>query len=183
MGIKNFTLMDQKLVSLIAVISIVTKPIITSFSSLVTTSLHVPAGVIGGFYYMFWLIFTFKLINKPFSIILLCVLQAVLAVLLNKIFILKALTYLPPGIAAEIILISGNKYKNSILVDILAAALANVSGAVFSFLLFFGKNAGALYITLIISALSGGMGGVLANILGQTIQNGIYKNVLEKKSS
>lgn len=87
---------------------------------------------------------------------------------------MKAFTYIPPGIVAEIVISAGNKkVNNDIIADIVAAAFANVSGAISSFLLFFGKNAEGLYITIMISAISGGIGGAIANMVIRALESKI----------
>lgn len=179
--LRSFTLREQILIALIASISIITKPVISYFSNSMTSVFGLPGGIVGGFYYMFWLIFTYKIIRKPFSIILLCVMQAVLAVLINNIFILKAFTYIPPGIAAEIVVFLFNrKQNNEFFVDLTAAALANLSGAISTYLLFFSKNAEGLLATIVISAISGGVGGAIANMLFHALESKMlsFKNFL-----
>ncbi|WP_069650906.1 ECF transporter S component [Caloranaerobacter ferrireducens] len=167
---RGFTLKELLIISLLATISIVSKPAVFYVSSVITATFHVPAGIIGGVYYMMWLTLVYRIIKKPFSVILFCLIQAFLAVTLNGMFILKALTFIPPGIGVEIVLRTV-KFKNDCIVNILAGAVANLLGASLSYILFFGKQKEIFIVVAVMSAVSGGLSGILTTFIYEKILN------------
>ncbi|RKD29567.1 ECF transporter S component [Thermohalobacter berrensis] len=161
---KKFTLKELILITLLAVISIVSKPFVFYFSSLFTSTFNLPAGIIGGVYYMMWLTLIYRIINKPFSVILFCVLQGFLAVLINGIFLIKAITFVFPGVGAEIVLYTF-KNRNDCLVNVMAGAVANFTGSVLSYVMFIGKQFEPLVIVIFTSLISGGLSGLLTTFI------------------
>ena len=78
-----FTLKELLIISLLATISVISKPVVFYVTSVITSTLYVPAGMIAGVYYMMWLTLVYRIIKKPFCVILFCIIQAFLAVTLN----------------------------------------------------------------------------------------------------
>jgi hypothetical protein len=165
MKLKSFALRDLILIALLASLSIATKPFVSWLSNSITASAHLPGGLIGGVFYMMWLSLVYRVIGKKFSVLFFCILQAFLAVTVTGVFPLRAVTYIPPGIIAELVFYFMQNSKHHTLVNILAGALANASGAISTYYLFIGKETSPLPILILISLISGGASGILASFV------------------
>jgi uncharacterized membrane protein HdeD (DUF308 family) len=94
-----------------------------------------------------------------------CILQALLAVTVIGTFPLRAITYIPPGIIAELVFYFMQKSNSQTLVNVVAGALANASGALCTYYLFMGKETSPLPILIGISLISGGASGIVTSII------------------
>lgn len=160
---KKFTLRDFILISLIAVISIITKPYIKSLSFSFTSMYNLPGGIIGGVFYMMWLSLIYRLVPKTGTVLLFSILQIFLAMSIMGMPPGYAMTFIPTGLAAELVF---KFFKGSeIWGNILAGAVANAVGSASMYLLFFGSQKEPLMIGIAIALISGGASGILTQIL------------------
>jgi ABC-type thiamin/hydroxymethylpyrimidine transport system permease subunit len=162
---KIFTLRELILIALLASLSIATKPFVSWLSNSITASANLPGGLIGGVFYMMWLSLVYRVVEKRFSVLFFCILQALLAVTVTGVFPLRAVTYIPPGIMAELVFYFMQKSNYQTLVNMIAGALANASGAITTYFLFIGRETSPLPILIIISLISGGVSGILTTII------------------
>lgn len=165
MKLKSFTLRDLILIALLASLSMATKPFVSWLANSITASVHLPGGLVGGVFYMMWLSLVYRLVGKRFSVLFFCILQAFLAVTITGIFPLRAVTYIPPGIVAELVFYFMQKSNQQTIVNMVAGALANASGAIVTYFLFIGRETSPLPFLIIISLISGGASGILTSFI------------------
>jgi len=165
MKVKSFSLRDLILIALLASLSIATKPFVSWLSNSITASVHLPGGLVGGVFYMMWLSLVYRVVGKRFSVLFFCILQAFLAVTVIGTFPLRAITYIPPGIIAELVFYFMQKSNSQTLVNVVAGALANASGSLSTYYLFMGKDTSPLPILIGISLISGGASGILTTFI------------------
>lgn len=180
---KNSNLRDMTLISMLAALSIVTKPFVRTFSFSITSMYGLPGGIIGGIFYMMWLSLIFRVTNKKYSVILFAILQGVLAMTMNGIGLYKALLFIPSGIVAQIIL---SNVKNSELVgNVLAGAFANLVGSIAMYFLLFSNQKSPLLYGLIISFFSGGASGFVTQFICNRLKSfGLIKaNVISSSGT
>lgn len=166
----KFTVSEMILISLIAAISIVTKPYLKALAAPLPI-----AGVVMGAFYMMWVVFIALLINKRFSATLFSILQAVLALALGvagKWGLWVFVGYTIPGLAVDFIFMSRT---SKLVKSILSGAVANFIGSLISMLIF-TPNIGNKILLLAPSIFSGAIGGFLALSLHKFIDRiGYYK--------
>lgn len=160
---KKFTLRDFILISMIAVISIITKPYIKSLSFSFTSLYNLPGGIIGGVFYMMWLSLIYRLVPKTGTVTLFSILQIFLAISLMGMPPAYAITFIPTGIAADLIF----RYFRGAEIwgNIIAGAVANAVGSASMYLLFFGTQKEPLMVGIVIALISGGASGIFAHLL------------------
>jgi len=166
----KFTVSEMILISLIAAISIVTKPYLKALAAPLPI-----AGVVMGAFYMMWVVFIALLINKRFSATLFSILQAVLALALGvagKWGLWVFVGYTIPGLAVDFIFMSRT---SKLVKSILSGAAANFIGSLIAMLIF-TPNIDYKILLLAPSIFSGAIGGFLALSLHKFIDRiGYYK--------
>ncbi|MCH4886129.1 hypothetical protein EZV73_01050 [Acidaminobacter sp. JC074] len=160
---KDYSTRDYVLISMIAALSIVTKPLIKTLSFSLTSMYGLPGGIIGGIFYMMWLSLVYRVTGKRYSVILLSILQGFLAMAILGIDITKALIFIPSGLAADFVFMTfrGNKT----LVNMLAGGCANIVGTICMYFLLFNAGQGVLTIGILIAGISGALSGLVTSIL------------------
>ncbi|MBN2259358.1 MAG: hypothetical protein JW702_02320 [Clostridiales bacterium] len=168
--LKKFELREIILISILAALSIVTKPLVKSLSMMAVASFGVPNGLVGGVIYMMWLTLIFRFVSKPFAVIGFSALQGILATLIMGMQPIGIFSYIASGLAAEMILIPLMN-KNMLLVNILAGGVANAVGAVLIYFMFYSKNVDPLLVIIVISFISGGLSGFLTSFIYGRLKN------------
>lgn len=149
---------------MLTAVSIAFKIVIVTFVQPLTRSLGIPGGAPVGGLYMFWLPLTIALTKKRGSAFLICLIQALVLLITGmpgSHGVWNFFTYLFPGITVEIVFLIKTKKPYNVLLFMLATALANIAGVYGSNLLFFNLSAIPLIFTLLVSALSGAIGGII----------------------
>ncbi|MGE5485997.1 MAG: ECF transporter S component [Ignavibacteriales bacterium] len=172
--LKRFTWQDLTLISLIAAMSIVTKPYVRAPFAFVQNAFGIPVGSFIGGVYMFWPVLVGKVIPKPGAVLLTCLLQGFLALATGFTGLLGPaafFSYLPPGLVIEapfwlIRRVEVTPAAELVLL-IMAGALGNAAGAVSNALLFFALSGKVVAVTLVSSLVTGGGGGWLAFAVGR----------------
>lgn len=167
----KFTVSEMILISLIAAISIVTKPYLKALAAPLPI-----AGVVMGAIYMMWVVFIALLINKKYSATLFSLLQAILALALGvagKWGLWVFIGYTLPGLVVDFIFMS----KTSKLIKAISSgAAANFIGSFIAMLLF-TPNINNKLVLLAPSLFSGAIGGFLALSLYKFMTKiGYYKS-------
>ncbi len=168
--LKSFHLKDLILISLLATLSIVSKPYVFMASSFATSSLHMPAGVVGGIWYMMWISLTYRLVSKRGSVFLFGFLQFFLVMAMLGTPLIKAITYLPPVLMAELIYFFLAD-ANILFTDMLVGAVANLTGTILSFLLFYGNQSQILLVAGSIAIVSGSLSAFISQFLVARLNN------------
>jgi len=161
---EKFTLKEMIYISLLATIATVSKVPVRALSNVLTSSIGLPGGIVGGVYYMFWIVAATRVVNKHGAATLFCIIQIFVSIATSSMPIIKLITYLPPGIVIDLFLILQNKKDFNKGTMIILGALANSAGAVS---MAFSMNIPFVVVlaSIPLSAISGGAGGYLAYLL------------------
>ncbi len=165
----RFTTIELVVIALLAALGIAVKPFVQPLIKLITATLKVPSGTIGGFIYMFWPVVAVAMTGKPGAATLLSFVQALIAYIIGfgSHGIANFPAYLLPGIVIDLtFLISGDRGSNYI-VGAVAGALGNAVGVAFINLVLFRMPYVALIFTVIVGMISGAIGGLAAIFVGR----------------
>lgn len=173
---RSFSRRELLVMSLVAALSIFTKPYVRLPFAFVQTTLGMPVGVFVGGLYMFWPILMGRLIPKPGSVLITCVLQSVLALVTGFTGLLgpaAVVSYWTPGLVIEALYLIQRRAwptaARSSFVLMAAGALGNLAGALTNALLFFALRRQAAAVAAVASLLSGAGGGYLAALAGSRL--------------
>ncbi|MDZ7837622.1 MAG: ECF transporter S component [Actinomycetota bacterium] len=151
--------------AIIAALGIAVKPVIVPLVHIVTGPLFIPGGAIAGGFYMMWLVVGAGLVKKRGAAIVIALVQALMVVAMGLVGthgIMSLATYLAPGIAVELVWLIGGQEADDIFTCFFAGMAANMAGTLLTNFVFFKLPAIPLILAVAGSALSGGMGGLLA---------------------
>lgn len=182
--IRKFSVFHLIIIALMATLGIATKPIIVPLVHIITGPLYIPGGAIAGGLYMIWIVLGVGLINKIGVASIIAAVQAIMVVSLGMSGshgIMSFLTYIVPGLAVDILLIL-IKYRRPSLGNLfLCGVAANLSGTFLVNVIFFRLPIIPLILVLSSAALSGGVGGVIAYIIINKLeQQGILTNLMSR---
>ena len=149
---ERFSLTEMIYISLLATTATISKVPIKALSIFLTSSVGLPGGIVGGVYYMFWIVAA-------------CVIQIFVSLIISSMPIIKLITYLPPGIAVDLFLIlrRRNEYNKGVMMFL--GALANCAGAVTQAILIMNLPLIATLVSCITAFVSGAVGGYLAYLV------------------
>ena len=169
----SFEVFDFVIISMMAAIGIAIKPIIVPLVHILTGPLFIPGGAVAGGFYMMWLVLGADLLGKRGTGTLIGIVQAVI-VMATGVFgthgILSIITYTLPGVMVDIIFLLISKNDKAQIRMFLAGLFANVCGTFLSNFIFFRLPFIPLILGLSAAALSGGLGGLLANLISKRAQ-------------
>lgn len=171
---KRFAWRDLVFISLIAAISIITKPYVRMPFSWIQTTLGLPVGAFIGGIYMFWPVMVGAIIRRPGAVFLTCLLQGVVAVLTGFTGLLGQMaffSYLAPGVVIEALYLVTRRLwpRGNVVEPVLAGALGNAAGAATNALLFFALKGTPFTLAVAASLISGAVGGWLAHLVGHRL--------------
>lgn len=162
---KRFTLKELIYISLLATIATISKTPIRVLSNFLSGSIGLPGGVIGGVYYMFWIVAACGFVKKTGTATLFCIIQIFVSLVISSMPPIKLITYLPPGIAIDLFLLLWRKDPLQKGIMVILGALANSAGAVAQAMIIMGLSNIPTLISAITSAISGAIGGYLAFVV------------------
>ena len=185
--VREFSAFQLIVIALMATLGIATKPVITPLVHIITGPLYIPGGTIAGGFYMMWIVLGIGLINKIGVATIIAFVQAIMVISLGlsgSHGIMSFLTYIAPGLAVDILLIS-IRYRNPSLGNLfLCGVVANLSGTFLVNVIFFRLPLIPLILVLSSAALSGGMGGIIAyTIINKLEQQGILTNLMSRRAA
>lgn len=161
------------IIAMMAALGIATKPIIVPLSHIITGPLYIPGGAIAGGFYMLWIVLGAAIVGKLGAATLVSIIQAIMVIALGFFGnqgIVSLLTYIAPGIAVDVVFLVSGHRGCCIGCNFAAGIAANVCGTFLVNLVFFQLPPIPLILTLASAALSGGLGGVIANSLLKQIR-------------
>lgn len=164
-SLEKFSVFDLVIIAMMAALGIATKPVVVPLSHIITGPLYIPGGSIAGGFYMMWIVLGTGLVGKKGTASLICIVQAIMIISLGFFGthgIMSLFTYILPGLSVDILLMIIRKDKSSLISCFTAGIAANTSGAFLVNLVFFRLPLIPLILTLSASALSGGIGGLIA---------------------
>lgn len=167
-----FTLFDLVIISMMSALGIAVKVVLVPLVHIITGPFFIPGGSISGGIYMLFIVLGAMIVKKPDSAFLVCLIQAILVTITGTMGshgIMSLVTYLIPGIGVEILYFLIGKYKYTKGGCFSAGVVANVLGSFGVNFVFFRLPLIPLLLTLSLSALSGGLGGVLAYTVAKQV--------------
>ncbi|NLJ57938.1 MAG: ECF transporter S component [Tissierellia bacterium] len=174
---ERFTLTEMIYISLLATIATVSKVPIRALSNLMTSSVGLPGGIVGGVYYMFWIVAACAIVRKHGVATLFCVLQIFVSLATSNMPIIKLITYLPPGIAIDLFLLlrRSSEYNKGVLMFL--GAIANCAGAATQAMVIMNLPLIATLVSCLTALVSGSVGGYLAYLVVLRIVHAVGKKV------
>jgi hypothetical protein len=164
----RFTAVELILIAAMAALGIAVKPVVGHLARLITGPLAIPGGVLAGGIYMMFLIMAYGLTKGKFSGTLAALVQALIVMLTGiggSHGPMSLVTYLPPGIAVDLIMLLfclGGKSRIRAPACFCAGIAANLAGTFMVGMLLFDIPLIPLLLSLSVAALSGGLGGLLS---------------------
>jgi len=167
---KNFskrTTVDIALIALFASLGIATKSVVQPLVATITGPLYIPTGAVAGGVYMMWPVMAYGLVRKPGTATIVSLAQALFSLFIpvGNFGLFSFAIYLAPGLAIDGFFLLSKHNACCAACCIGAAAIANAVGTFsYSALLLALPGFALLFFTLI-AAISGCIGGFIANTL------------------
>jgi ABC-type thiamin/hydroxymethylpyrimidine transport system permease subunit len=158
---------DIVLMALFASLGLATKNIIHPLIATITGPLYVPTGAVAGGVYMMWPVMAYGFIRKLGAATMVSLTQAFISLLLpfGNFGLLSFVIYLAPGLAIDGFFLLSRHKACCAACCIGAAAAANVVGTVLVGALVLALPWVVLSFLAVIAAISGCIGGFIANML------------------
>lgn len=169
---ENFTLFDLVIISMMSALGIAVKVVLVPLVHIITGPLLIPGGSISGGIYMMFIVLAAMIVKKPGTAFLVCLVQAILIIITGTMGshgIMSIVTYLLPGLGVEILYFAIGKFRYTQGGCFSAGVVANVLGSFGVNFVFFRLPLIPLLLTLSLSALSGGLGGLLAHMISKQV--------------
>ena len=167
---KNFskrTTVDIALMALFATLGIATKSIIQPIVATITGPLYIPTGAVAGGVYMMWPVMAYGLTRKPGTATIISLTQAFFSLLIpiGNFGLYTFAIYLAPGLAIDGFFVLSKHKACCAACCVVAAAIANAVGTIAVSALLLALPEFALLFFALLAAVSGCIGGFIANIL------------------
>lgn len=163
--LKRFSMYDLVVISLTAALGIGIKPIIVPLIHIITGPLFIPGGAAAGGFYMLWIVLGLGITKKIGTGTLIGLVQALLVIITGFYGThgaVSLITYTVPGLLTDI---GAKLLKDKFLSPsgfFIMGVTANISGTFLSSMVFFRLPLVPLLLSLCAAALSGGLGGLIA---------------------
>lgn len=163
---RRFSTYDLVLIAVMAALGVATKPIVVPLAHLITGPLFIPGGSLAGGLYMFWLVVGLGLVRKYGAATLIGLVQALMVIgtgVIGSHGLMSLVSYTLPGVAVDVGLFLIGRHKACCLVCcFIGGMLANLAGTLTVNLIFFQLPLIPLLLSICTAAFSGGLGGILA---------------------
>lgn len=158
---------DLVLMALFASLGLASKNVIHPLVATITGPLYVPTGAVAGGIYMMWPVLAHGLTRKIGAASMVSLIQAFISLLLpfGNFGLLSFVIYLAPGLAIDAFLLLSRHKACCIACCAGASAIANVVGTILVGTLVLFLPWGALTFLAVVAAISGCIGGFIANML------------------
>jgi ABC-type thiamin/hydroxymethylpyrimidine transport system permease subunit len=173
---------DIVLMALFASLGLATKNIIHPLIATITGPLYVPTGAVAGGVYMMWPVMAYGFIRKLGAATMVSLTQAFISLLLpfGNFGLLSFVIYLAPGLAIDGFFLLSRHKACCAACCIGAAAAANVVGTVLVGALVLALPGIVLSFLAVIAAISGCIGGFIANmLLFRIVKIGLWRQKFE----
>lgn len=161
----KLSIFDLIIIAMISALGIASKPVIVPLSHIITGPLLIPGGVVAGGFYMLWVVLGAGLVGKPGAASLIGVVQALL-VFGTGIFgshgAMTLLSYTLPCFVVDLVLYLIKHRVCCLPCAFLAGLVANVTGSALVNIIYFRLPLIPLVLALLVAALTGGLGGIIA---------------------
>ena len=158
---------DLVLMALFAALGLATKNIFHPLVALLTGPLRVPAGAVAGGLYMMWPVMAYGLVRKPGAATIVSLTQAFISLVVpfGNFGVLSFVIYLLPGVAIDAFFLLLKHKACCIPCCMGACAIANVVGTTLIGVMVLFLPTVVLAFLAVIAAISGSIGGFIANML------------------
>jgi energy-coupling factor transport system substrate-specific component len=158
---------DLVIIALLAGLDIGTKQVIRPIISVITEPLNIPGGAVCGGIFMMWQVVAIGITRKPGAATLTALIEAIISLIMpfGNFGILSFIIYLGPGLATDAICLLMRNKADNLPTCILATSAANATGTFLVATTALALPVFPLMFTTILATLTGGVGGVLANVL------------------
>jgi ABC-type thiamin/hydroxymethylpyrimidine transport system permease subunit len=185
---------DLVLMALFASLGIAAKQLIRPLVATITSPLYIPAGAVAGGIYMMWPVMAYGFVRKTGTASITSLTQALISLIMpfGNFGLLTFIIYLCPGVAIDAFFLLSRHKACCSACCIVAAAIANVVGTALVGALILVLPLVVLSFLTVVAAISGGIGGFIANMLlvrirkvgfggkinieQKTVQTGLQKN-------
>jgi hypothetical protein len=158
---------DLVLMALFASLGLATKNVIHPLVATITGPLYVPTGAVAGGLYMMWPVMAFGLVRKIGAASMVSLTQAFISLLLpfGNFGLLSFVIYLAPGLAIDGFFLLSRHRACCAVCCIGASAIANAVGTILVGAIVLFLPWVVLSFLAVVAAISGCIGGVIANLL------------------
>ena len=158
---------DIALMTLFASLGIATKSVVQPLVATKTGPLYIPTGAVAGGVYMMWPVMAYGLVRKPGTATIISLTQAFFSLLIpvGNFGLFSFPIYLAPGLAIDGFFLLSKHKACCAACCMGTAAIANAVGTFTYCSLLLALPEFALLLFTLIAAISGGIGGFIANIL------------------
>lgn len=150
---------------MMASLGIAVKPVVVPLANVITGPLYIPGGVAAGGLYMLWIVLGRGLVNRSGAGTMIGLVQALLVITLGFFGThgaMSIVTYAAPGLMVDLLYLALRSGVSSPLNAFLGGMVANMTGVLMVSLVFYRLPLIPLLLSLATSALSGGLGGLVA---------------------
>ncbi|MDR1028065.1 MAG: ECF transporter S component [Clostridiales Family XIII bacterium] len=166
--LKRFSAYDLIVIAVMAAVGVAIKPVVASVAHVISAPLMIPGGSLAGGLYMMWIVLAFALTGKYGSATLAGLVQAIIVMLTGvpgSHGLMSLFSYVSPGLVVDLLMLAltlPRKRSFDRLASFFAGIAANVMGTLAVNVIFFRLPPLFLALTLSVSAVSGGVGGLIA---------------------
>ncbi len=168
-----FTLTDICIMSMVAAMGIAIKAIIVPLAQIITGPLFIPGGVVAGGFYMAFLVLGESITGKWGTAIVVALIQGAVVTItgaLGSHGAASILTYTMPGLAIDLVYLLMRHRADCAICCFIGGVVANMAGSFSVNLAIFNLSFVPLMLSLAASALSGGLGGLVAHAIGSNVR-------------
>jgi len=158
---------DLVLMALFASLGVASKQLIRPLVAAITSPLYIPGGAVAGGIYMMWPVMAYGLVRKTGAASITSLTQALISLVMpfGNFGLLTFIIYLAPGVAIDCFFLLSRHKACCAVCCIGATAIANVVGTVLVGALVLVLPWVVLSFLAVIAAISGCIGGFIANML------------------
>ncbi len=182
--IGRMSIFELVIISLMAAVGVAIKSVIVPLVHIITGPLYIPGGVVAGGIYMLFIVLSTSITGRLGASTLTGLVQGILVIITGisgSHGIMSLLTYTAPGLAVDFVMLITRHRGRCILCCFLGCIAANLTGTLLVGSVFFNMPMIPLLLSLTASALSAGIGGVIAwNITKQLKRIGIISWEVDK---
>lgn len=173
MSKSSFQLTDYLIIAMLAAMGIAIKGFIVPFAHLITGLFFIPGGVVAGGFYMMFLVLAHAIVGKRGAAFMVSLIQALLVTATGTLGShgpLSLFTYTLSGIAVELWFLFSRHQGCCALCCFIGGMVANMAGIIAVNLTLFRLPLVPMLLSLCVAALSGGLGGLVANTVARQIE-------------
>lgn len=173
MKYRYFSLSDHLILAMLAALGIAAKVVVVPLAHMLTGPFFIPGGAVAGGFYMLFLVLGTALVRKRGAALLVSLIQAVLVAITGSLGshgVASLFTYTAAGLGAELIFLISRHRGCCAFCCFIAGMAANLAGSLAVNVTIFRLPPLPLLLSLTAAALSGGVGGLVANGVARSLE-------------